>query len=112
MLDRMKSRCLLTSADAAPLGRLFAPGEAGCLSFGIADTSENPATTADLLAGEVRFRAYVMEGFVTYFLSASERPEGLVLHVRAIDSPRSAHLDWLIKQQAESEGCNVRDSAA
>ena len=107
----MNSCYVITSESPGLLERLFAQSEDGRLSFGVAGESVEPASIPDLLAGEVRFRAHVMEGNATYDLSARETKEGLTLTVRNTAGARAEHVDWFVQRQIESEGCHVHRAA-
>jgi hypothetical protein len=53
----------------AALARLFEVDQEGHLRFGWSGHSLRPAVRDDLLAGPVRFRDYIMEGFLAWRLS-------------------------------------------
>ncbi len=80
------------------LPRLFEAGADGHLRFGGSGISLHPATQADLLAGSVRFRDYLMEGFLTYRVRAESLSSGCLLHVEGEGSNR----DRFIGPQVQS----------
>jgi hypothetical protein len=72
----------------AALARLFEAGQDGHLRFGWSGQSLRPAGYADLLAGPVRFRDYIMEGFLAYSVQAEDVRPGCLLGVRGEGSNR------------------------
>ena len=107
----MDSKYVVTCEDGMPIERLFARGEDGHLLFGVAGESVGPASTSDLLAGEVRFCAHVLEGFVWYFLSAQQLADALALTIRREEGGRNEHLEWFVQKLIQSQGCDVRRNA-
>ncbi len=101
----MKISYLITCSEGEPLERLFQEEQDGYLSFGLAGRSVELASSRELLSDEVRFRGYVMEGFVAYIASARHSPSGLLLYVHSATGPRGTHLDWLVNKQIESCAC-------
>ena len=84
-------------ADCRPaLALLFEADADGRLRFGWYGVSLQPATHADLLAGPVRFRDYIMEGFLTYSVRAEDLSPGCLLRFEGEGSNR----DWSIGPQA------------
>jgi len=78
------------------LARLFKADAEGRLRFGWSGHSLQAATLDDLLSGPVRFRDYIMEGFLTYGIRAEDSAPGCVLHFQGEGSNR----DWSIGPQA------------
>lgn len=101
----MDATYLITCSEGEPLERLFQDEADGHLSFGLAGQSVEMASSSHLLSGEVRFRGYVMEGFVAYVASARKCSSGLLLSIRSTTGARELDLDWLINRQVEACGC-------
>ena len=79
----------------ATLARLFETDEDRHLRFGWSGRSVETAAQEDLLAGAVRFRDYIMEGFLTYTVQVEDLAPGCVLLVTGEGSNR----DWSIHPQ-------------
>ena len=79
----------------AALARLFEADEGHHLRLGWAGRSLDSAGHDDLLAGPVRFRDYIMEGFLTYMVQAEDLAPGCLLRVHGDGSNR----DWSIRPQ-------------
>ncbi|MSR27461.1 MAG: hypothetical protein EXS06_10700 [Planctomycetaceae bacterium] len=77
------------------LKRLFEADASHHLCFGLSARSLGVADHADLLTGSVRFRDYVMEGFLTYSVEAVDLNPGCLLRVVGEGSNR----DWAIRPQ-------------
>src|SRR4051794_1120950 len=77
------------------LARLFEADEGGHLRFGWSGQSFGAADHGDLLTGSVRFRDYIMEGFLTYTVQAEDLTLGCLLRVVGEGSNR----DWSIRPQ-------------
>lgn len=80
----------------AALARLFEADPDGHLRFGWSGHSLRPAGHDDLLAGPVRFRDYIMEGFLAYDVQAEDLGPGCLLSIRGEGSNR----DRFIRPQA------------
>jgi hypothetical protein len=72
----------------AALARLFEADQQGHLHFGWSGHSLCPAGHDDLLVGPVRFRDYIMEGFLAYNVQAEDLGPGCRLSIRGEGSNR------------------------
>ena len=97
---------LISCEEGSSIEQLFQPCDDGRIGFGIAGWSADAASISDLLSGEIRFRGYIMEGFVPYFLSAKETPEGLRVNLRLTGSNRDEHVYWFVEKHIAENGCN------
>jgi hypothetical protein len=77
------------------LARLFEVRQGHQLRFGWSGQSLVAADHGDLLNGSVRFRDYIMEGFLTYTVHAEDLTPGCLLRVTGEGSNR----DWSIRPQ-------------
>jgi len=77
------------------LARLLEADEGHHLRFGWSGQSLGAADHGDLLIGTVRFRDYIMEGFLTYTVQAEDLRPGCLLRVAGEGSNR----DWSIRPQ-------------
>jgi hypothetical protein len=70
------------------LAHLFEVDQDGHLRFGWTGQSLRPVGHDDLLAGPVRFRDYIMEGFLAYNVQAEDLRPGCLLRIRGEGSNR------------------------
>jgi hypothetical protein len=77
------------------LTRLFETDEKGHLRFGWSGQSFDAIDHSDFLAGPVRFRDYIMEGFVTYTIMVEESGPRCLIRVQGGGSNRG----WSIRPQ-------------
>lgn len=97
----------LITSNGDPLHDLFQLTESGLLSFGLSGQSKLQATPEDILVREVEIRDYVMEGFITYFVSAKRQGASLLLSIRKTGGNRDQHLSWAIEHHIHSQGCTA-----
>jgi len=97
---------LITCGEGKPIEKLFHSCDDGRLGFGIAGWSADAASISDLLAGEIRFRGYIMEGFVPYFLSIEENSEGMRVKLRLTGGNRDEHVSWFVEKHIADSGCD------
>jgi hypothetical protein len=76
----------------------------GRITFGFDGHTQMPATQDQLLAGWVLMIDYIMEGFVTYYLSAERTGDGLRLLVRKTGTNRDKWIDSSIAHYLKSLG--------
>ena len=95
--DRREAMATFTLDDdcRTALKRLFEADASHHLCFGLSARSLGVADHADLLTGSVRFRDFVMEGFLTYSVEAVDLNPGCLLRVVGEGSNR----DWAIRPQ-------------
>lgn len=92
----------------ALLAELCPIDEQGYVDFVSAGRSRAPTDHEHLLEGQVEFRAYVMEGFITYTLSLERASDGLRFIVRkAGGSGRDDALDWFFERYLRSQGSTI-----
>ena len=97
----------LVTSEHDPLTDLFLQAENGRLSFGLYGESKVATAPQDVLLHEVEIRDYIMEGFITYFVQAERRHDGLLVSIRKTGSNRDQHLDWAIERYILNQGCNA-----
>ena len=89
------------------LETLFPIDGDGFIRFGFSAHSRTPGDRLDLLEGPVEFLDYLMEGFVTYLVSAEREADGIRLVVRKTGSNRDEHVDWFVRKYISSMGLEV-----
>jgi hypothetical protein len=77
------------------LARLFETDNSSHLSFGWTGHSTSTAQIKDLIAGPVRFRDYIMEGFLTYSVQLIDASLCCTMQIIGEGSNR----DWSIRPQ-------------
>ena len=77
------------------IGTLVEPDANGHLKFGWSGQSIQPADPNDLIEGRVRFRDYIMEGFLAYGV----RVEVLTVGSRLTVDGEGSIRDWSIRHQ-------------
>lgn len=74
------------------LARLFEDDRDGRLRFGWSGESLGLAKREDLLAAPVRFRDYILEGFLVYDIQAEDLRPGCRLRIRGEGSNRDQYI--------------------
>lgn len=94
------------------LAELCPNDQDGHVDFGSAGRSRAPTNYKHLFEGQVEFRVYVLEGFVTYTLSLKRTAEGLrFIGSTTGDSMRHQAIGGCLKHYLISRGVTVSASA-
>jgi hypothetical protein len=91
----------------AILSRLFESDQNGHLRLGWSAVSLTAAGQTDLLVRPIAFRDYVMEGFVTYSVSAIDLMPGCLLSVYGGGSNRDRHIPNQIRHYITAAGFSI-----
>jgi hypothetical protein len=91
----------------AALSRLFEADQDGHLRFGWSGHSLRPTGHDDLLAGPVRFRDYIMEGFLTYDIRAEDLEPGCLLSIRGEGSGRDQFIRPQVRHFITAAGLTI-----
>lgn len=87
------------------VARLFVDDLAGGIAFGA--TARSTALRSQLREGAT-FRDYLMEGFITYDLSATAEAGGVLIEVRphgtARDRYLESHIRWILRSAGVDDG--------
>jgi hypothetical protein len=89
------------------LARLFEADQDGHLRFGWSGHSLRPARHDDLLAGPVRFRDYIMEGFLAYNVQAEDLGPGCLLSIRGDGSNRDRFIRPQVRHFITAAGLTI-----
>ena len=89
------------------LARLFEAGHDGHPRFGWSGHSLRPAGHDDLLAGPVRFRDYIMEGFLAYNVQAEDLSPGCRLSIRGEGSNRDQFIRPQVRHYIRAAGLTM-----
>lgn len=89
------------------LARLFEADQAGHLRIGWSGHSLRPAGYDDLLVGPVRFRDYIMEGFLAYDVQAEDLGAGCRLRIRGEGSNRDRFIRPHIRRFITAAGLTI-----
>jgi hypothetical protein len=91
----------------AALARLFEAEQDGRLRFGWSGHSLRHAEHDDLLAGTVRFRDYIMEGFLAYDVRAEDLGPGCLLSIRGERSNRDRFVRPQVRHFITTAGLTI-----
>jgi len=91
----------------AALARLFEADHDGHLRFGWSGRSLHPAKHADLFLGPVRFRDYIMEGFLAYGVQAEDLSPGCLLSIRGEGSNRDRFIRPQVRHVITATGLTI-----
>jgi hypothetical protein len=89
------------------LARLFEVDRDGHLRFGWSGQSLCPAEHDDLFAGPVRFRDYIMEGFLVYEIQAEDLRPGCLLSLRGVGSNRDRFIRPQVRHCIAATGLTI-----
>jgi len=89
------------------LARLFEADQDGHLRFGWTGHSLRPAGHDDILAGPVRFRDYIMEGFLVYNVQAEDLRPGCRLSIRGEGSNRDQYIRHQVRRYITAAGLTI-----
>ncbi len=89
------------------LARLFEADQDGHLRFGWSGHSLLPARHDDLLARPVRFRDYIMEGFLAYNVQAEDLGPGCLLSFRGDGSNRDRFIRPQVRHFITAAGLTI-----
>ena len=93
------------------LVRLFEADALGHVNFGWSGHSLQPASHNDLLAGAIRFRDYIMEGFLIYSVQAEDLSPGCLLRFDGEGSNRDWSIGLKARQFIQSSGLIIIQEA-
>ncbi len=91
----------------AALACLFETGQDGHLRCGWSGHSLRPAKHDDLLVGLVRFRDYIMEGFLAYTVQAEDLRPGCLLSIRTEGSNRDQFIRPQVRHYITAAGLTI-----
>jgi hypothetical protein len=91
------------------LARLFEADKDHHLRFGWSGLSVESAQHGDLLAGPVRFRDYIMEGFLFYLVQVEDVAPGCLLRVHGEGSNRDWSIGPQIKHYISAAGLKINN---